>query len=441
MRTRTVLSAAAAAVAICAALMQPAAATDISMFRFFGDCANDFGSVTDIAKAVDECGVIQVLTNKFNAENKIGAKVITQTVDWHTYYDSLSATYSTGNIPDVAIMHRSVLPNFATRELVDDIGGDLKTAGVDFADFVPEALAGTTIDGKVYALPFDIHAILFHINMDLMRKGGLVTAAGEPVLPSSADDLFAEGKKFRDATGKIYFGIESDAAGVMPVRLFDTLAWQQKQDLVKPDASKSQIDTPASLKAADVLQQLYASGLSNKAYDYAGAEQAFLNGDVGILVNGTWGVDKYSTQVKAGTAGLHDYRVASFPKLFDQAAVWSDSHTWTIPTNPNRSAEAKAAAVAFLKFLFDNDGAWARTGHLPVRLSVIASDAFKALPHRSEYADTASIAHAFPAVQNQRGIQDAMVSGLSAIWLTGEDPKAALTALQSSVDRVMKRSH
>lgn len=438
---RRILFLTALAATISASMMRPAAATDITMFRFFGDCANDFGSVTDIAKAVDECGVIQVLTNKFNAENKIGAKVITQTVDWHTYYDSLSATYSTGNIPDVAIMHRSVLPNFAARELVDDIGGDLKQSGVDFADFVPEAIAGTTIDGKVFALPFDIHSIMFHINMDLMRKAGLVTAAGEPVLPSSTDDLLSEGKKLKDATGKVYLGEESDAAGAMAVRLFDTLVWQQKQDLVKPDASASEMDTPAALKAANLLQQLYASGLSNKAYDYAGAEQAFLNGDVAILINGTWGVDKYSTQVKAGTAGLHDYRVASFPKLFDQAAVWSDSHTWTVPTNPNRSPEAKAAALAFLKFLFDNDGAWARTGHLPVRRSVIESAEFKALPHRPEYAETASIARAFPSIQNQRGIQDAMISGLSAIWLTGEDPQAALTGLQSTVDRVLKRSH
>lgn len=437
---RTTLSLAAAA-AIGASMMQPAAATDVTMFRFFGDCANDFGSVTDIDKAVDECGVIQVLTNKFNAENKIGAKVVTQTVDWHTYYDSLSATYSTGNIPDVAVIHRSVLPNFATRELVDDIGGDLKKAGVDFADFVPEAIAGTTIDGKVFALPFDIHSILLHINMDLMRKAGLVTATGEPVLPSSVDDLFAEGKKLKDATGKLYIGLESDASGVMPVRMFESLVWQQNQDPVKPDASGSQIDTPAGLKAANVLQRLYESGLTNKAHDYAGAEQAFLNGDAAILINGTWAVDKYSAQVRAGTAGLHDYRVASFPQLFDRSAVWSDSHTWTMPTNPNRSPEAKAAALAFLKFLFDNDGAWARTGHLPVRRSFIDSSTFKALPHRSEYVATTSIAHALPPIPNQRGIQDVMVSGLSAVWLTGEDPQAALTEIQSSVDRVLKRSH
>ncbi len=441
MRLKTTVLAVLVAAAVGSPLAVPAKAADVTMFRFFGDCANDYGSVTDISKAVDECGVIQVLTNKFNAENKIGAKVITQTIDWHTYYDLLSATFSTGNIPDVAIMHRSLLPNFASRGLIDPIGDDLKKAGVDFADFVPEAQQAATIDGKVYALPFDIHSVLFHINMDLMRQAGLTTSSGDPVLPTSSEELITLGKMLKDATGKVYLGLESDSAGAMPVRLFESLLWQQGQDVVKSDGSKAGIDTAAGLKAAGLLQQLYAMQLSNKAYDYAGAEQAFLNGDVAILLNGTWGVDKYSALVAAGTTKLHDYRVHSLPKLFDQPAVWSDSHTWTMPTNPNRSPEVKAAALAFLNFLNDNDLAWARTGHLPVRQSVIASEAFKKLPHRTEYADTASFARALPPIQNQRGIQDVLVSGLSAIWLTGQDPQTALTDMQSRVDRVLRRSH
>lgn len=97
-----------------------------------------------------------VLTNKFNAENTIGARVTTQTVDWNAYYDLLSATYSTGNIPDIAIMHRSTLPNFVARELVEPLGDGLAAAGVDFNDFLPVAKEAVTIDGQVYALPFDI---------------------------------------------------------------------------------------------------------------------------------------------------------------------------------------------------------------------------------------------------------------------------------------------
>ncbi len=128
------------------------------------------------------------------------------------------------------------------------------------------------------------------------------------------------------------------------------------------------------------------------------------------------------------------------------AALWMLPVVWVVAMSLKPNAELMRSTAGFLPIPFTpanyiNLLSWARTGHLPVRRSLIDSNDFKALPHRAEYANTASIADAFPPIQNQRGIQDAMVSGLSAIWLTGEDPKAALAGLQSSVDRVLKRSH
>ncbi|MGO7508226.1 ABC transporter substrate-binding protein, partial [Rhizobium johnstonii] len=71
-----------------------------------------------MTKANGECGIITALTKKFNAENTIGAKVVTQTAEWGAYYDLLTATYYTGNIPDVAVMHASIMPNFSDRDLL-----------------------------------------------------------------------------------------------------------------------------------------------------------------------------------------------------------------------------------------------------------------------------------------------------------------------------------
>jgi hypothetical protein len=80
-------------------IAQSAGAVEITLFRFFGDCANEYASVNNVDEATGECGIIQALTNQFNAENQIGATVVTQTVDWGTYYDLLSATYASDNIP------------------------------------------------------------------------------------------------------------------------------------------------------------------------------------------------------------------------------------------------------------------------------------------------------------------------------------------------------
>ncbi|WP_244475273.1 extracellular solute-binding protein [Rhizobium sp. Leaf341] len=417
-----------------------AGAVDISLLRFFGECNTEYGTVTDISKANGECGIITVLTNKFNAENKLGAKVVTQTVEWGAYYDQLTATYSTGNIPDVAVMHASVMPNFSGRDLLTPLSGPLKELGIPSDDFVPAALKNATANGEIYALPFDLHALLFHVNMDLMKQANMVNPDGSPMLPKSADELIAQGKKFKEATGKTFIASESQSAEGMMVRFFDTLMWQQGVDVVSADGKAASIDTPEGLNAAKLISAIYSEGLANPALDYPGSEQAFLNGEAGILLNGTWGVDNYDSQAKSGKAALKSYRVANVPQLFANQKVWADSHMWVIPKDDNRSAEKTKAAEAFLKFLYDNNYEWSRTGHLSVRQSVLDSAAFKALPHRNEFAATATNATALPQVQNQRAVYNAMITDLNAMWLTGTEPQAALSAMQAGVERVLRRN-
>jgi multiple sugar transport system substrate-binding protein len=104
-----------------------------------------------------------------------------------------------------------------------------------------------------------------------------------------------------------------------------------------------------------------------------------------MQINGTWEVDSYDAQAQSGEIGLKNYRAVTFPTLFDQGAVWGDSHMWTIPTDESRPDEEREAALAFLKFLDEHNIDWARTGHLPVHRSVLESEEFKALPHRATY--------------------------------------------------------
>lgn len=59
MRFKAQIMAALAATALCGALAPRAHAADVTMFRFFGDCANEYTGVTDLAKATAECGIVQ----------------------------------------------------------------------------------------------------------------------------------------------------------------------------------------------------------------------------------------------------------------------------------------------------------------------------------------------------------------------------------------------
>ncbi len=440
MLSQKTLTRLALATALVSGLSSAASAAEISFFRFFGDCQNDYGTVTDVNAANGECGIITALVNKFNAENTIGAKVVTQTVDWGTYYDQLTATYSTGNIPDVAVMHASVLPNFSDRELLTPLGDGFAKVGIDTADYVPAALSNASRNGTVYALPFDLHAILFHVNMDLMAQAGLVNDDGSPKMPTSPEELISMGKTFKEKTGKTFIASEGQSNEGMMVRLWESFMWQQGVDVLSADGKTASIATPEGEKAAALIKSLYDEGLSNSALDYAGAEQAFLNGEAGILLNGTWVVDAYNAQATGGQVALKNYRVANVPGIYGKDAVWADSHMWVMPKDDSRPADEVEASLAFMKFLNDNDFQWSRTGHLSVRQSVIASPEFAALPHRAEFAATADHARAIPAVQNARAIYDGLVTELTAMWLTGAAPADAVAAMQDSTDQILRRN-
>ncbi|MCP3141571.1 extracellular solute-binding protein [Pyxidicoccus xibeiensis] len=415
------------------------AATEITLFRFFGGCSDEYANVTDLSKAVGECGIIQVLTNKFNAENKDGITVKTQSVEWGVYYDRLSANVAGRTPPDIAVMHRSVLPNYQVRNLLLPLGKDFTAVGVDVADFVPAAREAVTADGEVWALPFDLHALLWHVNADLFLRAGLVDDKGQPKLPTSPAELMQHAATMKAKTGKPYFAIPS-GADPMPSWQYLSWVWQQGGNIVDAEKKQALLESKESREALRLLNALYAAGHANPRHDYAAAQQAFLAGEAAVLVNGTWGVDTYAAQAATGKSGLENYVVRDMPALYGREAVWSDSHLWVLPKQSKPDAAKHKAALTFLKFLNDNSLQWARTGHLPVRASVLRGAELRALPHRAEYTRTATIATALPPIQYQRALGDLLVNELNSTWLINEDPNKALADSQRAAASILRRS-
>jgi multiple sugar transport system substrate-binding protein len=131
----------ALAAALLAGVAQ-AAPVDVTVARFFGSCDAEFGHVTDPAKASSECGIVTVLTNKFNAREAGRTRVDTQVVEHSAYYQQLGARIVGGDLPTIAIMHSSVLGDFAKRDLLQPLDGV-----VDAREFTPHARRGVTFCG------------------------------------------------------------------------------------------------------------------------------------------------------------------------------------------------------------------------------------------------------------------------------------------------------
>ena len=416
--------------AAAATLATGAFAQEVTLGRFFGAC-EDAG--TDTTTSTGEACIIQSIINAADAELD-GISINTLPTDWGNYYDQIKAAYAGGTPPDVHVMHRHRIPEFAGLGALAEISGDLEAAGIDPNDWSPAALDAVSFNGGIYGVPMDFHANLWHVNMDVMAEAGLVEN-GQPVLPSSPEELLAHAQQVKDATGKDYLAADF-AQFPIGVRLVLALMWQQNANIFTEDGTAT-INTEAGKNAVTTITQLFDAGLANPQLNYADSQQAFLNGEAAILVNGTWVVDFYTAQAADPDVGLANYYVADFPTLFETGATWADSHMWAIPST--LEGDDKMAALKVLAFINDHNIDWARTGHMAVRTSVVESDAYTSLPHRDEYTGTAAIAKDTPPSERYGAIQDVLNRELQAIWLTGKSVEDALDDAELEVQDQLDR--
>ena len=392
--------------------------TVISLARFFGDCDESTEGVTDVAEATDECEVIQILTNAFNeADNGVVVERLGGAV-WDQYYTQLSTTFASGNPPQVAVMHSHRLPDFAGRNLLRPIADDLDSVGVDFADYTEPAQAGAAFEGDVYAVPFDIHGSLWHVNVDLFEEAGLVDDDGQPIMPTSIDELFEQAEAIQSETGAMYFSQDWFEFQV-GARLFLGLVAQQGGSLID-DGFAATVDTPEGEEALRVLNEL-ADTASDPSQGYTDSQSEFLAGNVAVLHNGTWVVDQYVREAE------FEYQALELPVFYDQPGFWGDSHMWVLPAEGNEDDELRAASLEFVSYLYDSVGDWAAgTGHLANRTSVLTGGELDDAPQRDNYADAADTAVFVPAVAGWAGAWDALADELQATWVGDKDPAAAL---------------
>ncbi|MHA3979235.1 extracellular solute-binding protein [Halovulum sp. GXIMD14794] len=421
------------AASIAAATMPTVASaeTELVLGRFFGACE---GAGTDPTKEVGEPCIIESIIRGFSAEDN-GITVSTLPTEWNNYYDQIKAAYAGGNPPDVHVMHRHRVLEFASLGAIAPITEDLEAVGIDTGDWAELAKDAVTHDGEIYAVPLDFHALLWHVNVDIMEEAGLLNEDGTPKIPQSVDELLAQAQTVQEKTGKEYLGA-GWMAGPMGIRL--VLSWIMQQDSNIFEGEDVTVDTPEARNAMNVLLQMMEAGQINNQYDYPGAQQAFLDGDVAVLANGTWVVDFYDAQAKDASVPLQDYYVTDYPTIFGTPAAWADTHMWAIPRSVKEGDPEKyQAALELLAWINDNNASWAKTGHMAVRNSVLESAAYKQLPHRADYAETANIAKDIPPTVRYGAIQDTLAREMQAVWLGEKSLDDALADAQLDIEDLM----
>ncbi len=328
------------------------------------------------------------LIQQFNASQR-EVRVVSTTLKWgEPFYTKLITASVVGAGPDLATVHLSRLPNLAGGGVLRPIGAqELAATGLRGADFFPRQWHKAQHDGKLYAVPLDLHPLVMYYNKTLVGKAGLLDGAGSLKPIEGVDALSRAFGAVRERTGKAGMTMESSQSSYAIWRLWLSMLAQRQVPLI---AEGRFAYGRAGEECLAQVGSWFDRGYALPGLDYAASTAQFMGGQAGFMINGAWEVPELVRSSAKGTLGF-DYGIVPLPRMYDNASAWADSHAFAIPDNQRTPmAPAKARAVlSFVAFVNRHSMGWAEGGHIPAYRPVSESAAARALMPNAMYAAAA----------------------------------------------------
>lgn len=300
---------------------------------------------------------LQDLTNEFMDANPNIKVTLQNQSSYKDLQQKITATLvSPDNLPTITQAYPDWMFNAIEDELVTDLTPYIQNETIKFdnyEDILPSFREANTIDGKIYALPFNKSTEVVWYNKTLFDKLGLK-------VPTNYEELKSVAKEITEKTGIVGAG-------------FDTLNTYYTTFLKsegKVYDSSFDVTSDTSVKAVNY----YLDGVKEGYFRIAGTDKylsgPFSNEKVAMYIGSNAG----ENFVKQGVGDKFEVGVAPSP-----TGIALQQGTDLYVFSP-ASAEQKTAAYEFLKFLTttENQIKWASaTGYMPARTSALESEEYK----------------------------------------------------------------
>lgn len=271
--------------------------------------------------------------------------VVPQEYNWTA--TTFTAQLAGGTLPDVFTVPFTDGRGLIERKQIADISGLVSALpyATKFSENV--AKAGKAEDGKMWAVPIAAYGQALHYNRTLFKQAGL--DPDKP--PTTWDEVRADAKQIADKTGKAgYAELTTDNTGGWILTTLD-YAFGGRTEKLEGDTATAQLDTPEMTSVLQLLKDMRWSDNSmgaNFLYDWAGINQAFASGQIGMYVSGG---GNYGSLVTQNALKPVDYGVATIPLASnDQAGVLGGGTLATVSAKSNEAT--KAAAVKWIDYFY-----------------------------------------------------------------------------------------
>jgi multiple sugar transport system substrate-binding protein len=335
---------------------------------------------------------MRTLISQFNAENP-DIDIQPTTLTWGTpFYTKVQTSAAIGQGPDIMTYHLSRLPlGVSTGTLRPFSDEELKSVGLSADDYFPTDWAAAHSDGKLYAVPLDIHSIILYYNKDLLRKAGLL---GDDGLPKGLDGIANFDAALTKLATVTQYGLSFASGDEGTIwRIFYTLLNQKGGEFLKDGHVLAGDNGAKAVAATQAIAEWVKSGAAPKLTDYPASIALFTDGKAAMHINGVWEVPTMVDLAKNHKLGF-DWGAVQIPTLFEHTATWADSHSFAIPERKGNplSPQKLAAVLKVISWMNHHSLFWATAGHIPAFRPVTDSEAFKKMQPNATYSSLAKTA-------------------------------------------------
>ncbi|MGG3467579.1 hypothetical protein ABES02_08880 [Neobacillus pocheonensis] len=304
------------------------------------------------------------ITNGFNASQDKYEVVESQEKDHYTKFKA-------GNY-DLVVIHGNNLETYKQDGLIQNIEPVLEKAGIKKTDFHPAGLDIATLDGKLFAVPLDIHPLTMFYNKEFVKEA-----------PKTYQDLVALNSNLQ-AQSKDLYALGVPSSGLVE---FYMLMIAAQNDIELKDGNYLNFAQP---KFADALMQfhdmVWKDKVSPSGLGLDGEFQTFMKEAKGgkayqtaVALTGPWfygaAKEKYGDNLG----------VAPIPQIGSKLASFGNAHTIALSSKV-KDQEVLDGIAAFLKYMYTPENLinWADGGQAPVHLATL--DKINAEPEKYQIA-------------------------------------------------------
>ncbi|MGW1022118.1 extracellular solute-binding protein [Streptomyces sp. NPDC002577] len=299
------------------------------------------------------------------------------TLQWgNPFYTKLAMAAAGNRAPELGVMHMGRVTGFSPGRLLDpwDVGL-LAKYGVRQEDFNPALWNRGVIDGKLYALPLDIHVQLCFYRKDVLKKADLLGDDGRILPVTSTGEWFDVLKKAKKVTKK---GLQTIGLWTNDQNFqwwfFVAFYTQLGGEWFNDARTEVLFDVDKATQVLEFFRQHVTDG-----YVIPGAPtgEQFING-APFTWEGNWSVPVFS-------GAKLDYGATPLPPVFGKQATHAESHAFVLPHQAGRGGATNEGAHKLAAYVVKHALQWAAGGHIPAYTPTLSTPAYQKLEPQNEY--------------------------------------------------------